>query len=612
MKKTKRVLSYLITILLTFSFVYIMPNAEEYIILSTNKWFKNKPTTANDYVDPKDPALDKGKKVIVLDKNIPKGYGCSNNWYKVKYEDKTGYICSTGLSIVETADVNLDESFEQEMLNKGFPASYLPYLKALHLKHPNWTFTADLTNLDFNEAVSNENIADINLVNGSDESLRSKEYPYYQNGTYIEQEKGGWYVANRSTVSYYMDPRNFLTEDAIFMFESVRYNKNIHTSSALKNIIKNSFLDTDEYYNLLLKAANNYNINPLYLASKIKQEKGTVDSIGTTGGNFKYEIDNNCLSKIGSATTWTKQNSCGNNQTYSGIYNYYNIGAYSSYKSPAIRGLIWANGGIDSSVTSYLRPWKSKESGLLGGASYIASKFINNNQHTIYYQKFNVSPLNSHKYVNQYMANVKGHYGEALKVYNSYKNTNLLNSTYEFLIPVYNNMPNETDQSKDDNNNNNDNKPSEDLPTNTVNIDEGIIASGIKLNDTILYGFNYKDTITDVNNRLNSISATLKVTSYIDKNGKAAQGSLGTGDKLTITNGKSSKTYTVIIYGDSNGDGKIDVVDLSRCKKYLLGNNNLSATEQKAIDINKDGKIDVVDLLGIKKQLLGAKNIEQR
>ena len=173
-------------------------------------------------------------------------------------------------------------------------------------------------------------------------------------------------------------------------------------------------------------------------------------------------------------------------------------------------------------------------------------------------------------------------------------------------------MPNETDQSKDDNNNNNDNKPSEDLPTNTVNTDEGIIASGIKLNDTILYGFNYKDTITDVNNRLNSISATLKVTSYIDKNGKAAQGSLGTGDRLTITNGKSSKTYTVIIYGDSNGDGKIDVVDLSRCKKYLLGNNNLSATEQKAIDINKDGKIDVVDLLGIKKQLLGAKNIEQR
>lgn len=60
------------------------------------------------------------------------------------------------------------------MLAKGFNESYLSALKNLHEKHPNWIFNALKTNLDYNEAIRNETIGEISLVNGSDESLRKK------------------------------------------------------------------------------------------------------------------------------------------------------------------------------------------------------------------------------------------------------------------------------------------------------------------------------------------------------------------------------------------------------------------------------------------------------
>ncbi len=87
------------------------------------------------------------------------------------------------------------------------------------------------TNIDFDTAVTNESYGEISLVDGTDESLRSKEWPYYQNGVFRQIEPG-WYVASRDTVSYYLDPRNFLSEEYIFMFEDIKYNASIHTEDA--------------------------------------------------------------------------------------------------------------------------------------------------------------------------------------------------------------------------------------------------------------------------------------------------------------------------------------------------------------------------------------------
>lgn len=603
----KKLFSILLIFVMLFTFIPVV-SAKSYIVLNANKYFREKPGGAL-ITDVTDGVLVAGTKVDVISTDGDSGYGCKNAWYKVRYNDLEGYICSSDQAVIDVADVDLNGNFEKEMLSKGFGESYLPYLKALHEKHPNWIFTPISIGISFDEAVTNESYGEISLVDGTDETLRSKEWPYYQNGTY-KQIEPGWYVASRDTVSYYLDPRNFLSEQYIFMFENLKYNSSIQTEDAVRGVTSGTFLNTNEYINILMKTARTYNVSPVYLASRIRQEKGSTDSISTTGGSFTFSVDNSCLNNLGYTSnidSWNALNSCGNGKTYSGIYNYFNIGAYSSYQSPQIRGLIWANGGFDASVTTYNRPWNSKERAIMGGTEYIASKYINANQNTLYYQKFNVSPDAVYPiYTHQYMTNIRAHSQEAYSIYKSYKNNNLLNNTYEFLIPVYNNMPNDNEVILPD-----DDNDEEIVTTPDIDINTGVVASGFKIDGDIISNISFNTNIDTINSKLSSVNANLKVTSYLDRYGNKASGNVGTGDTLVISNGSTTKSYKVVIYGDNNGDGKTSVVDLLRVQKDILGSSSLSTYDRRASDTNRDGKVDVVDLLRVQKQILGNSTIEQ-
>ena len=603
----KKLISILLIFVMLFTFIPVV-SAKSYIVLNTNKYFREKPGGAL-ITGVTDGVLVAGTKVDVISTDGDSGYGCKNAWYKVKYNDLEGYICSSDQAIIDIADVDLNGDFEKEMLSKGFGESYLPYLKAIHEKHPNWIFTPISIGVSFDEAVTNESYGEISLVDGTDETLRSKEWPYYQNGTY-KQIEPGWYVASRDTVSYYLDPRNFLSEEYIFMFENLKYNSSIQTEDAVRGVTSGTFLNTNEYLNILMKTARTYNVSPVYLASRIRQEKGSTDSISTTGGSFTFSVDNSCLNNLGYASnidSWNALNSCGNGKAYSGIYNYFNIGAYSSYQSPQIRGLIWANGGFDASVTTYNRPWNSKERAIMGGTEYIASKYINANQNTLYYQKFNVSPDAVYPiYTHQYMTNIRAHSQEAYSIYKSYKNNNLLNNTYEFLIPVYNNMPNDNEVILPD-----DDKEEEIVTTPDIDVNTGVVGSGFKIDGDVISNIFFNTSIDEINSKLSSVNANLKITSYLDRYGNSASGNIGTGDTLVISNGSTTKSYKVVIYGDNNGDGKTSIVDLLRVQKDILGSSNLSTYDKKASDTNRDGKVDVVDLLRVQKQILGNSTIEQ-
>lgn len=63
-------------------------------------------------------------------------------------------------------DIMADTSFEQTL--KSFPESYRPYIQALHDKHPNWTFEAFNTGLDWNEVLKNEALLKENLFRQQD------------------------------------------------------------------------------------------------------------------------------------------------------------------------------------------------------------------------------------------------------------------------------------------------------------------------------------------------------------------------------------------------------------------------------------------------------------
>lgn len=70
----------------------------------------------------------------------------------------------------------------------------------------------------------------------------------------------------------------------------------------------------------------------------------------------------------------------------------------------------------------------------------------------------------------------------------------------------------------------------------------------------------------------------------------------GTGTKIT----GSSKTttiaeFTVIYYGDANGDGAVNQIDLTMLNQHINNTSSLTSIQQKAMDLNHDGQIDNTD-----------------
>lgn len=57
------------------------------------------------------------------------------------------------------------------------------------------------------------------------------------------------------------------------------------------------------------------------------------------------------------------------------------------------------------------------------------------------------------------------------------------------------------------------------------------------------------------------------------------------------------------IAGDSNGDGKINVLDVMASVKYIAGNKSSSLRD--SIDTDCDGKVTVTDVLLVLKHVLG-------
>lgn len=82
-----------------------------------------------------------------------------------------------------------------------------------------------------------------------------------------------------------------------------------------------------------------------------------------------------------------------------------------------------------------------------------------------------------------------------------------------------------------------------------------------------------------------------------------------TGDYTLIVTDKAKNStqcqFSVVIYGDVNGDGLIDVTDLAATKSHLLKVNSLSGIYKKAAGIFSQNNVTIIDLIAIKKHILG-------
>jgi beta-N-acetylglucosaminidase len=243
------------------------------------------------------------------------------------YEEMAdSYACSACKSVnLDRLDTIEDTAFEAELDKQGFPASYRPYLRALHKEHNNWQFIAMHTNLKFSDVLDNE-LGNNYIYIPSDPSL-------CLDGKCTETNEKNWYYASREAIAYFMDPRNVLNESYVFQFNSLEY-YDYYTESLLNTTLKNTFMegndfiDNQSYASIFIEAGKSAGVNPLYLASLALQENSSKGSVATTGDAFNY-----------------------NNIDYSGLFNFFNIGAYGD--NPVRKGLIYASGGFCTICATY-------------------------------------------------------------------------------------------------------------------------------------------------------------------------------------------------------------------------------------------------------------------
>ena len=89
---------------------------------------------------------------------------------------------------------------------------------------------------------------------------------------------------------------------------------------------------------------------------------------------------------------------------------------------------------------------------------------------------------------------------------------------------------------------------------------------------------------------------------------------VGTGSKVQILNptGEVIYEYTVVIYGDATGDGKITSKDYMMIKNHIMETSNLTGEFAKAADVYEDNKITSKDYMAIKNHIMETSYIVQR
>ena len=157
-----------------------------------------------------------------------------------------------------------------------------------------------------------------------------------------------------------------------------------------------------------------------------------------------------------------------------------------------------------------------------------------------------------------------------------------------------------------------------------IHFDNSLRVEGLEISG-IDYEENNDNNSTNVNNNKNNLKNKVSdlqelITTDLELEFQDNKGNilkendlLGTGSKILVKeNGNVLRIYTIIIYGDSNGDGKINSVDLLKIQRHILELEKLEGIYLKASNVRKTGtKPTSVDLLLIQRHILGYQKIEQ-
>ena len=280
-------------------------------------------------------------------------------------------------------------------------------IQELQESHPNWNFKVLYTGIDWNEAIVNEYVghgeSPRNLVPvGSSFTGEWICESCTANKTY---DNGNWRCASKTALEYMIDPRNSINGSDVFQFMELTYQE--CSVENIRTMVSGSFLDNDSYINAILEAGRNHNVSPYYIVALAIQEQG----------------------KSGTSTI------SGTYSGYEGYYNIFNINASGNDSATIIKNAL-----------SYAQQkgWDSMEKAIDGGVEKISTSYIARGQDTLYLQKFDVDNSDGQLYWHQYQQNIMAAQNEGVTIRKTFEEINSIESAYTFVIPLYENMPQET------------------------------------------------------------------------------------------------------------------------------------------------------------------------
>ena len=142
-------------------------------------------------------------------------------------------------------------------------------------------------------------------------------------------------------------------------------------------------------------------------------------------------------------------------------------------------------------------------------------------------------------------------------------------------------------------------------------VDDIVSEIGVKSDGTYFSGIELDTNSSVIENSVKKINPDA-IVEVKDCNGTLKENeNLVTGDVISITSANETKEYTIVICGDTSGDGKINALDLLIVQQHILEVKTLNGAYYKAADPSKDGNINALDLLVVQQHILEVEKIKQ-
>ena len=588
-------------------------------------------------------------------------------WYQLTINGQTGWVHSDYVSL--SAEVSPDSDFEAYLTAQGFPESYKESLRVLHAMYPNWVFEAQHTNLDWSTVISEEYKLGRSLIYSSAiSSWKSTQTGAYDwtTSTWVELDSGGWVAASKEIIAYYMDPRNFLGQNTVFQFLKQSYDASTADTatvrSNLKSMVAGTFLgngyggNSEAYIDDIMNAAATNGVSPYVLASMIIQEQGSNGSGGSISGTVAgYEGYYNFFN-IGAYKTSTMTAvqrglwyASGSGTGATSYYRPWNTRSASIMGGAKHYGEGFVSVGQDTMYLKkfdlvgelYTHQYMTNIAGAYSEGLIMANAYNETARESALVFKIpvykNMPDTVCEKPTKDgspnYMLKSLSISGQSLTPTFSYTETS-------YSLIVDNSVSSITvSAAAYDSNAKITGTGTHNLSVGTNNIEVKVTAqngdvrtytikvvrnsggsttvtptlssSTYRISGSTISGLTaVPTTASTFKSNLSVSNGSIKV--YTASGGENT-GNIGTGNlvKLYDTNGTLSGTYTVVVYGDINGDGDISSVDLLRVRKHLVQASTLSGVYSTAADTNKDGSISSIDLLRVQKHIVNASKIQQ-